>query len=417
MLPLRVTAALCAIAAALPSANASDYYAVGLVPNQARTDDLYLFRIDQTQHQLTPGRLLASNPDFVVADLERSVVVAGFPFSAPTHIEIVSTASPLTPRQVDLSYTPPTPLAGKGDPKDEQSQELPYAILEVEQPGAGPYLALALGRLWTADQVLAKTLTGVALNTADSPLQALPLSAISSTRATGVVGDRCLCNRLALARGNPLQLLVQPDTGLTGFPEPPGEPASAEFQWAVNNDEMLALLPAQESRNSLFHVYDKASRSWRAVRTPFPSLSMRGFGEWLAFLGSEPAPGTRALAPNVPPGAKQLTVVRGGFQAGNVDKRKEAAVSWRTTVEDVLEDSGHSHSGKLFLWNEKTGEQHELDTGEADSEVVLVTGDSVVYRVNDSLFEAGLSGGKVLPPTLLASGRQVTGVHWVFMTP
>jgi len=413
MLPLRVTVALFAIASAIQLASASDYYAVALLPNQARTEDLYLFRIDQTQRQLTPGRLLASNPDFVIADLERSVLVAGFPFSAPTHIEIVSTASPLTPRQVELSYTPP----GEGNPKDLQGRELPYAILEVEQPGASPYLALALGRLWTQDPVFAQTLSGVPLNSAVPQLQELPLSAISSARATGVVGDRCLCNRLALARGNPLQLLVQPDTGLTGFPAPPGESASAEFQWAVNNDEMLALLPAQESRNSFFHVYDKASGSWRALRTPFPSLFVRGFGEWLAFLGSEPALGTRAPAANAPPGGKQLMVVRGGSQAGSVQKRKEAVVSWRTTVEDVLEDSGHSHSGKLFLWNEKTGEQYELDTGEADSEVVLVTGGSVVYRVNDSLFEAGLRGGKVLPPTLLASGRHVTGVHWVFTTP
>jgi hypothetical protein len=126
---------------------------------------------------------------------------------------------------------------------------------------------------------------------------------------------------------------------------------------------------------------------------------------------------TRAPAPNAPPSKKQLMVVRGGSQAGSVDKRRDAIVSSRATVEDVLEDSGHSHSAKLFLWNEKTGEQYELDTGEADSEVVLVTGGTVVYRVNDSLFEAGFRGGKVLPPTLLASGRPVTGVHWVFTTP
>ena len=46
-----------------------------------------------------------------------------------------------------------------------------------------------------------------------------------------------------------------------------------------------------------------------------------------------------------------------------------------------MQSSGQNHSGLLFLTNLQSGLEFVIDTGEADSEVVQVTDDFVLYRV------------------------------------
>jgi hypothetical protein len=110
-------------------------------------------------------------------------------------------------------------------------------------------------------------------------------------------------------------------------------------------------------------------------------------------------------------------VVRGGRHAGDAEKRKSLETGYKSTVEDDLQESGHSHSGKLFLRNQRTGVQFTIDTGEADSEIVYADDQKVVYRTNDVLFQSALAGTRLLPAKQIASGPEVVGVHWMFEGP
>ena len=92
-------------------------------------------------------------------------------------------------------------------------------------------------------------------------------------------------------------------------------------------------------------------------------------------------------------------------------------VFFKTTVEDQMQSSGQNHSGLLFLTNLQSGLEFVIDTGEADSEVVQVTDDFVLYRVNDRLLKSAIRGGKLLAPTELATGKEVVGTHWIFEGP
>ena len=107
-------------------------------------------------------------------------------------------------------------------------------------------------------------------------------------------------------------------------------------------------------------------------------------------------------------------MVAGGYQAGSAEERKKHISFYNSSVEDEMLMSGHNHSGKLFVSNQKTGVHYEIDTGEADSEVVWADDDHVLYRVNDQLLEARVDGGKLLRAAILASGDEVVQVHWVF---
>jgi hypothetical protein len=194
----------------------------------------------------------------------------------------------------------------------------------------------------------------------------------------------------------------------------PAPPHETNYRLAVDNDELSVLLPYQESSSSTFDVFDKHTKTWHQAGTPFRSLFVRACGYWLAFTGSEPAEGMRVPIPGAP--LNHVQVVRGGTHAGNPDSR-DTIVSGHMTIQMELELSGHSHSGQLFISNQKIGAEYEIDTGEADSEVVLVTDEFVIYRVNDLLMRASIVGGKLDTPVVFAKGEEVAGTHWIFEGP
>ena len=387
-------------------AKADALYAVG----SPADNNLYLYRLEGAASRLAVVNKLGSDPGFVIVDLERSVVLCGFPME-PTRLQIVDTRSPSTVRSVDLGYKP--------------EETLPYGIFEVDEPRGGLYLTLALVRLWTQVTVWADHLTAVEVDNDTAKPAGLPvetLSQLSQVRFMGLVGDRFGTPdaQVPFVGENPLRLLFNPNPGASDIPAPPDwNAATADrgnpYRMLVSNDEFMVLLRGKESKSGIFDVFDKRSRSWRNFAPPFPCLFVRAFGAWLAFIGSEPAAGTRALIPGAP--SNHVTVIRGGLHAGSAEARRGLAAGYRSSVQDVMEESGHNHSGKLLLWNPRTGAQFTIDTGEADSEVVYADDKAVIYRTNDVLFQSALDNGKLLPARQLASGLEVVGVHWVFVGP
>jgi hypothetical protein len=402
--PLRNILTAVLLSAAIVKADS--LYALSSQPD----DSLSLFRLDESAARLASAVTLGSHPSLVIVDLERSIVVCGFP-NEPTSLKILSTRFPERVRSVAIGYKP----------DDLQ----PYGIFEVDQPGGGLALALALGRLWTAEPVWATQLARITLDrdiANPEPLSFSTLSHLSEIRFMGLVGDRFGTPdvEVPVVGENPLRLLVKPDPGASDIPAPPDwNPATKDgsrpYRILVGNDELLVLLRLRESKHGVFDLFDKQSRSWSAFAPPFPCLFVRGFGSWLAFIGSEPAPETRVAIPGAP--ANSVMAVRGGQHAGSAEARRSLKDGYRSSVEDVLEESGHSHSGKLLLRNQKTGAQFTIDTGEADSEIVYADDQRMIYRVNDVLFESALSGNKLLPARPIASGPDVVGVHWAFMGP
>jgi hypothetical protein len=381
---------------------ASDLYAIGLAPNGKGTQDAYLYRVDRVGHKLDVVRDISSNPDFVFVDLERSIVVAAAPSGLPTQVSILDTRSPDETREVAFSY---------------KEGGLSYAAVEVDVPAKCLYLAFATGRLVPPPPEKLDpdpTLTGVCLNAGSAGAESIPRSVLAYPRVMGLVGDR-FPESAKLApevRGNPLRLAFSPDPPAPmAIPSPPRE---ADYRLVVDNDELAVLLPLHESRTATFNIFDNHAAAWHEFSTPFPALFVRAFGYWLAFAGSEPAAGTRQPIPGAP--LNHVTVVRGGAQAGSADNR-QYVVAYRTTVEDEMQTSGHNHSGKLLLTNQKSGLEYEIDTGEADSEVVQVTDEFAIYRVNDRLLKSVMSGGRLLAPTEVAAGEEVVGVHWLFEGP
>jgi hypothetical protein len=75
--------------------------------------------------------------------------------------------------------------------------------------------------------------------------------------------------------------------------------------------------------------------------------------------------------------------------------------------------------GELYLYNIQSHRKYTIKTGQGDSEILLVDGDTVYYRVrvNDTLYKARLGATAVDDPVKMATGSDVQLAHWAFLGP
>jgi len=81
------------------------------------------------------------------------------------------------------------------------------------------------------------------------------------------------------------------------------------------------------------------------------------------------------------------------------------------------DQGGHSEiPGKLQLINLADGRRFQIDTGMEDSEILAVTEDRVLYRINDSIYECPMqTKGLGKPALLIQDNEAVPEIHWAFL--
>jgi hypothetical protein len=73
--------------------------------------------------------------------------------------------------------------------------------------------------------------------------------------------------------------------------------------------------------------------------------------------------------------------------------------------------------GILVLQNLEDGRKIRVETGQEDSEVLAVRGQIVLYRVNDTIYQASIVGTRLQNISVAVKGDDVPEVHWVFWGP
>lgn len=76
--------------------------------------------------------------------------------------------------------------------------------------------------------------------------------------------------------------------------------------------------------------------------------------------------------------------------------------------------SHETYPGVLHLYNADTAKTFTINTHEPDSEILLVENQTILYRVNDSLFEAKLESDGIGPARLLVQSDVIRDTHWAF---
>lgn len=84
------------------------------------------------------------------------------------------------------------------------------------------------------------------------------------------------------------------------------------------------------------------------------------------------------------------------------------------TRERFADEAAPFYPGVLFLIDSTTGRQYTLRTNQGDSEILLVEGATVYYRVNDELRSVPIQGNNLGQSTLLAKDDDLRDAHWAF---
>lgn len=153
-------------------------------------------------------------------------------------------------------------------------------------------------------------------------------------------------------------------------------------------------------------VLDKRTGRWQPLQLPTTvstqtNVPVRLFGDWLVttvMAWSPPVSG--AASPNT----------------GGLTEQKSPMYSAGTDIAAAYNRRFlHIHiPGKLALWNLADGRKLTLKTGRQDSEVLLIEGDEVLYRINNAIYSAKISGDHIGPPALVVKSPAVVNIHWAF---
>lgn len=76
-------------------------------------------------------------------------------------------------------------------------------------------------------------------------------------------------------------------------------------------------------------------------------------------------------------------------------------------------------TGRLFIYNVHERKEFIIETGEPDSEILLIENNQVYYRMDDGIYRADieLRAEQLTNTTLLVSAPEVRNMHWAFLGP
>jgi hypothetical protein len=144
-------------------------------------------------------------------------------------------------------------------------------------------------------------------------------------------------------------------------------------------------------------VHDRTINSWNTIRVEGNASETKLFGSWLALSVKDWNPDDKD-------------------SPGRNNER-----NWRTerlpNVQAWYEESSASlywSPGVLILQNLADGRKIRIETDQEDSEILWAGQDSVVYRVNDTIFQARIASHRLQDVTVLVKDDDVPEIHWAF---
>jgi len=137
-------------------------------------------------------------------------------------------------------------------------------------------------------------------------------------------------------------------------------------------------------------IYNKKEKNWHDLTILGDLAKSRGFGEWIVgYIANT------SLEDEILPGSEKWTERKSGLSP---------MVRFR-----------HYAPGILYFYNAYTKTYFELKTDQADSEVIHIQGNTVIYRVYDKLYTVKIIEGKDLGDSkLLLKDNRVPDMHWAF---
>jgi hypothetical protein len=177
------------------------------------------------------------------------------------------------------------------------------------------------------------------------------------------------------------------------------------LQILVNTSDVLVMRRRQMTQAnpkglgvSTFAVFDKSANRWLQVQIPGSRSLPCAFGSWVAATAREFDDSQKRISP------------------GRERRQQQPSPHGRPVDSDFQEHRVYA-PGILFLFNAETGKSVVVETGEGDSEVLLIDSGDLYYRVNASIYKARLTDAGIGPAQVLVTDAAVFNVHWAFLGP
>jgi hypothetical protein len=236
--------------------------------------------------------------------------------------------------------------------------------------------------------------------------QIVPESDMAYQRASGIFGPAFLgdSNLVGLIVKNGRLVSRGFDIGLAA-PGGATEGGSKVPMLFIYNKQMAVFWerPPASAEESIVQVWTPQSGKWTPFRVPGGFPQMKGIGSWILGTGSSLANG------RVSPGQAERQKRNQLQKEGKTKSPKK-----RVDTDYWFRESKLYYPGTLFAIDTTSGKMITWQTGQGDSEILLIRDDNVIYRVDDSLYSARIQGTTIGTSQLLAQDEAVPDMHWAF---
>jgi len=185
----------------------------------------------------------------------------------------------------------------------------------------------------------------------------------------------------------------------------------------INNDRLFVLETSsseplkEEIGFSELIIKNKPKNEFYKYRIKGTNANIRNFGEWL--VGCVVSSDTKVIKDDkgrIKERIKFNRISPGAEERKRVNTRTGAPFDDRTKFLSIY------YPGILYLLNVDTKAYIEWNTGQGDSEILLVQDEIVYCRVNDKIYKVPIINGEKLgEPELLVTDPSVPDIHWAFI--
>ncbi len=158
-------------------------------------------------------------------------------------------------------------------------------------------------------------------------------------------------------------------------------------------------------------ICNKVNNQWYDYKIKGNYISMKGFEDWLS---------GEIIAKNIGSYIRSEGIYKPyNFSKVHpgIENRKKPTKNWGEVFDNRAETFGNYYPGILYLLNVPTRKYIEWNTGQGDSEILLVQDETVYYRVNDEIYKVPiLNGEKLGKSNLLIKDPRVPDIHWAFLS-
>ena len=192
-------------------------------------------------------------------------------------------------------------------------------------------------------------------------------------------------------------------------PVPPPPTRQGDIDILAASSRFFAFYPskniyqvAQEASRTIW-IFDRQKGSWGQMDQPGNLSRTRLCGPWLVTIEQR----ERQLLPGAVPA--QPLDAHDPHESGETEAVRREYWSFQGAISEI--------PGILLMNDLEDGRKIVIDTGQEDSEVLWADDNTVLYRVNDTIYQAEITGGRLGSPSVVVKDRDVPKIHWAFWGP